>query len=412
MTDVMQELARYGLSEADYEECLSDIRDKVEGNNDMDWADIVDKYNLGIHSDTLRKASRTIFGGVFIRDYYERKAMFENGEAYLKQLKIEKEEIFKERQKLRDEKNEYARWRREEARDEYIYEKIADAIKELKPLSRPEIINVGCGERETILCFGDTHYGTEFEIKGLFGETINKYSPEIFEKRMQLLFSEVVKEIREKQLKKLTVLSLGDEIDGMLRVSQLMKLRYGVVESAIRYAEYISNWLNELSLFVHVEFHATKGNHCDLRLLGEPKGTFKDENMSTVINEFIKIRLKDNPNFVFKENDAGLIYFDAQGFNILGMHGEVKDLETALNKFSNKYKAPIDILVGAHKHHYNAKTVGRCTEVIGIPSVVGIDQFAMDVGKTSNPGALMFTVERGLGVISERRFNLQEGVRV
>ena len=35
-----------------------------------------------------------------------------------------------------------------------------------------------------MLVFGDEHYGAEFELKGLFGEIINSYSPEIFEKRM------------------------------------------------------------------------------------------------------------------------------------------------------------------------------------------------------------------------------------
>lgn len=408
MTDVMEELAKYGLDETTYEACLSDIRGKVTGENDMDWADIVEKYRLGIHSDTLRKASRTIFGGVFVRDYFETKEALGIGEAYLKQLQIEKDEIFKERQKLRDEKNEYARWKREEARDEYICEKIADAIQALQPLEVPKAIAYeSTGTQDAILCFGDTHYGIEFSIKGLYGEVINEYNPEIFEDRMQILFSKVADVIKKNKLKRLTILSLGDEIDGMLRVSQLMKLRYGVVESSIRYADYISNWFNELSKLVHIDFYSTKGNHCDLRLLGEPKGTFKDENMTFVINEFIKIRLQHNPNFTFHENETGLIYFNAQGYNVLGMHGEVKDMENALYRFSNKYKAPIDILVGAHKHHYNAKTVGRYTEAISVPSVMGVDPFAMDIGKTSHPGALLFVVEQGEGLVEEKRFNLQ-----
>ena len=44
--------------------------------------------------------------------------------------------------------------------------------------------------REGCLVFADTHYGVDLKITGLFGETINEYSPEIFEARMWNLFQE------------------------------------------------------------------------------------------------------------------------------------------------------------------------------------------------------------------------------
>ena len=62
MIDIDQELKKYGLDREKYELCLKDIKDKINGSNDMDWAEIVAKYNIDCHSDTLRKASQTIFG--------------------------------------------------------------------------------------------------------------------------------------------------------------------------------------------------------------------------------------------------------------------------------------------------------------------------------------------------------------
>lgn len=406
MININQELEKYGLTEERYETCLSDIRGKMNGTNDMDWGEIVEKYNLGIHNDTLRKASQTIFGGAFLSEYCQAKGADKSTEGYLLQLRLEKEEVKKERQKLKDEKLEYNRWLRESARDELICEKICDSIAQLEPYTTPQIVIPTHNNREAVVCFADTHYGTEFTIKGLFGETLNEYNPEIFEARMSALLAEIIEVVKEKGLDHIRVFSLGDEIDGILRVSQLMKLRYGVVESTIKYAEYISGWLQALTCYVHVDFYSVCGNHSELRLIDQPKGTFTKDNMATVINEFIKERLKGNLNFEFHTNDTGLIFENIVGYNVLGIHGEVKNMEQALHKFSNTYNTMIDILVGGHKHHFAAETIGRAKEVISVPSVIGIDDYSMSLGKTSNPGAMMFILEEQKGIVEQRHFKL------
>lgn len=407
MIDIDQELKKYGLDREKYELCLKDIKDKINGSNDMDWAEIVAKYNIDCHSDTLRKASQTIFGGQFVADYFrEKNAVDTASEGYIAQLRLEKRGVQIERQKLRDEKLEYNRWLREQSRDELICEKICDAIQSLEPLEMPSVHHYQSGHREAVFCFADTHYGTEFSIKGLLGDTLNEYSPEIFEKRMLNLLEQLIDTIREKNLTNLRVMSLGDELDGILRVSQLMKLRYGVVEATIKYAEFICNWLNELSKYVYVDFYSVQGNHTELRMLSQPKGTFTQDNMGKVINEFIKERLKNNPNFTFHQNESGLIFENVCGYNILGIHGEVKNMEVAIQKFTNTYNVMIDILVGGHKHHFCAETVGRDRDVISVPSIIGIDDYSMTLGKTSAPGALMFIVESGYGVIEQKKFKL------
>lgn len=404
MIDIEKDLKEYGLTEERYEECLSDIRKKVNGDIDIDWAEIVEKYNLGLHRDTLRKASQTIFGAAFVSEYLNQKAANDGTKSYLLQLKLETEQLKRERQKLRDEKLEYNRWLREHSRDELIGEKICDAIAAIEPLSLPQPILKDESQRTYILCFADTHYGTEFEIAGLNGEIINKYSPEIFESRMATLMMQVLDVVFEKNLTNIKIFSLGDELDGILRVSQLQKLRYGIIESTIKYSEYICNWLNELSKYVTIDFYTVQGNHTELRLISQPKGTFTDENMSSVINEFIKERLKDNPNFSYHKNESGLIYDNICGYNILGIHGEVKNMATALQKFTNTYGMMIDVLVGGHKHHFQAETIGRNKDIISVPSIMGIDDYSMSIGKTSNPGATMFVVERTKGVIEEKHF--------
>jgi hypothetical protein len=173
-----------------------------------------------------------------------------------------------------------------------------------------------------------------------------------------------------------------------------MKLRYGVVEGTVRYANFISNWLNELSKYAKIRYQMAFGNHSELRMLGQPKGTFKNENTGLYVREIIQARLENNPNFEMIINPTGLIFDKIEGFNTLGIHGEVKNMEKAIKDFSNTYNTDIRILIGGHMHHYKAETVGVNREVFNVPSIIGIDDYSMSLNKTSNPGATLLMVDK------------------
>lgn len=371
------------------------------------WSDVADILNGALGYEYTESKYR--------KQYQSFQKMFAANQSklqpdtYVDDIQERIREFERERIKLRTEKLEYSDWLRKHARDEMIAERIADAIRSMPELTVPSpadhIISNRKGDiddnRVGILCYGDDHYGTEFEIRGLHGEIINAYSPEIFEQRMHLLLVEAVRKVIKNGFTKLKVYSFGDELDGILRVSQLMKLRYGVVESAMRYAEYISQWLNQLSAYVDVEFHMAEGNHTELRQIGQPKGTFTEDNLSKVIRQFIKVRLENNKRFTMVENQSGLIFDNVFGLNILGIHGEVKNMASALKNFSVMYDTQIDILIGGHKHHYAAETVGIGKDIISVPSIIGVDSYSMSIGKTSDAGATLIIVEKDLGITEQ-----------
>ena len=325
---------------------------------------------------------------------------------YLNSIRAERRANEKVLKKIQTEKLEYNKWLREEARDELIRDAIIEEVRAGHQFEAPRRVFYENGKRCAVLCIADAHYGTEFKILGLHGEVLNEYSPEIFEKRMELLFNKVVNIIEKEHIDVLYVYSLGDEVDGVLRVSQLMKLRYGVVESSIRYANYIATWLDALSNYVYIKFQTTFGNHSELRMLAQPKGTFKDDNTALFIKEIIKTKLENNQNFEMIENPTGLIFDTIFGFNVLGIHGECKNLANAIKDFSNTYNTQIHVLVGGHMHHMHEETVGINKDVISIPSIIGIDDFSMKLNKTSNPGATLFFLEEGEGVVQEYKIKL------
>lgn len=389
---------------------MCDYKDK--GLLDLNWeqvGELINKELFGSDEELYRTSSAYRKPYQYAKDFYDdvfKKRMYSYDNEAIKKMDDLKRDIQKERIKLNTTRVEYNKWLRENARDELIVEEICKSISNLSPLEKPAYIQNKYSTKEYCLVFGDEHYGTEFELTDLLGNIINSYSPEIFEKRMWDLFYQVIDIIKKEDINILNVYSMGDFSDGCLRVSQLMKLRYGVIDGTIKYANFISNWLNELTKYVRIRFQMTDGNHTELRMLGQPKGTFVEDNMGKIVKEFIKIRLEDNNNFTFIENPTGYIYDNLAGNIILGIHGETRSLEKTLKDLSAIYNTQIKYLFAGHLHHSKLEEIGINSEVINIPSIIGIDPYALSLNKASNASAKLFIFEEGKGRTCEYTFKL------
>lgn len=394
-----------GETESQY---LWRVGNMKESDDSITWDDIADYTNAYFRSDESEYRTSSAYRKPFeyAKKFYE--------EVFSKlgnrTMSSEIEEIKKERYKLQTEKIEYNKNLREQARDELIFEHISSAVATLSKFDTHEYRPIKEDEydRSYLLTITDAHFGIEFEIPDLAGNIINSYSPEIFKSRMNTLFNRVIETIDKEHIKLLHIWELGDSIQGILRLnSQLMQLRYGVIESALLYAEYMASWLDDLSSYVNIEYQMVHdSNHSQLRLCGAPKNAFPDENMGIVINSFLKERLKDNPNITIVDNPTGMNYAVLSGYKVLGVHGEVKDMEVAINEYAKMYNSPIDYLIGGHSHHAHLGEVGINSEVIGVRSIIGIDPYGASLRKTSDPGANLFVFEDGNGKVIDYNYKL------
>ena len=82
------------------------------------------------------------------------------------------------------------------------------------------------GKRTLVLCIADCHFGAEWTVRGLRGEVLNSYTPEVFYERMSMLLFQTRLILEKEQIGDVQLLICGDSLDGMLRASQLMKLRW------------------------------------------------------------------------------------------------------------------------------------------------------------------------------------------
>lgn len=347
----------------------------------------------------------------YLQGYNDAKAELGNANQQLQDMIDEntriKREVKKELVKIQTEKLEYNRWLREEARDDLFEEKVIESIKKYSNTSNPpNDISLIHGARNGLLCISDCHFGKEYTIYGLFDEVINKYSPEIFYERMNQIYNETLEMIKKENLSALYIFNLGDSVEGFIRHSQLWSLRWGVIDSATIFGNYMGDWLRKLSERVNIIYHQTDGNHDELRLLDGKKGQHLCESAGKIIKNCIELKNENNPNFTYKSNKTGLILENISGYNVVGVHGEVNNLPSALKDYSDIYDLKISYLIAGHKHYSEFVNCGVRKGCIGVGSIVGSDDFSMKIRKSADATASFIVFEEGKGKVDEHTYIL------
>lgn len=258
------------------------------------------------------------------------------------------------------------------------------------------------GKRTLVLCVADCHYGAEWIVRGLRGEILNRYNPEVFGERMDDLLAQVREIIAREGISDVQLLLCGDSLDGMLRNSQLMKLRWGVIESCMRFSEHMAQWIAALSQYATVSVCGVDGNHTETRTLNSKRGDFPGENLEKVIFWFLAERLKGVPGIFVDSVTEQRKHLTVQGFNLLLTHGtDIKSLENAAKQTMLLYGEAIDYLICGHKHREQEYVSGYTDQgnsvVIRVPSVCGMDEYAQRLGYGGKPGALAMVLEAGYG---------------
>lgn len=361
------------------------------------WGKLVLGENIYSSENTKRCAK---FFSQFIKNLEQDELNEIKNDKQLEEIIRAKDELIKERKKIQTINIEYNANIRSEARFELFVEKIKESISQLKPIYFSDKIYAPKSVESTgVLCIADAHNGVEIDMPSLFGETVNVYSPEILKDRLNNLAELVIKD-KENFInyKKLIIFDLGDAIQGILRLSDLAKLKTGVIESTLEYAEMISNWLAKLSnnLEVPIEYVCLGGNHAEMRFL-EKGRNWEEENLGKVIREFIALRLKDNKN-IKVEPYSEFGFKTIQNINILAIHGDnVKNDFEEISYWENYHNITIDILIMGHVHHGEQNTVGYGLtgdkEVIKVPSLVGVDSFSKKMRKLARAGAKFMLFE-------------------
>lgn len=320
--------------------------------------------------------------------------------------RLETEEPDANEQSLREkfasssEKLEYIRNLRQDARFERFFKNIADAIVKV---GRPDVpMYVGKpleeSDMEYVTAIADPHIGANFTSIN------NSYSIAEAERRFNLAAQYLIKFVKDHGISKLTILSLGDLVQGILRVSDLKLNETEVVNAFVFAIRLIAGFLNKISKYCYIDYiHICYSNHEQPRYLGTKASELAGEDMGKISFAYLQDVLVNNPRInVIGDPDRDYYEFNIFDFKCFAAHGhQVKNLVDISKDLANRHRTFYDYVFLAHSHSAKeliaAEGKNHDIEILVAPSMIGSDPYADKLYVGSKAAIKVFGFDRKYG---------------
>ncbi|EXG87826.1 hypothetical protein K413DRAFT_4727 [Clostridium sp. ASBs410] len=355
------------------------------------WQDVADILNNLLNTEYTESKFRKQFQS-FQKMLDANQSRILEDDNYLKELELKMEQIRKERIKLQTANIERSRVDRNVSRQEMYYEFVGNLCNTL-PL--PEFYPVSIPRDEDkryLVTIADVHYGAKFISEN------NEYSPEIARERFESLTGELINFVRHNAVSTIYIASLGDLIQGLLRVSDLKLNDTSVVKATVEISRIIALMLNELSAYVNIEYyHVPNANHSQTRPLGTKASEIADEDMEYLIGNYIKDLCSSNDRIHINLAEEGKQYIQIPiySYEIIAMHGhQLKNIESSIKDLSMLRRTFLDYVILGHYHGGREipSYEGCCndTEILVSPSFIGSDPYSDSIMKGSKAAVKIY----------------------
>lgn len=360
----------------DYQSELDILIDKVEGTIDKNWVEVVDELGLEVHPDSLRKSfTGGRYCGYQVYKYFQEKLEKGYTEEESERLNILRQELYKEKCRVQDQKREYNKLLREQARYEHLVDRMEKAIEAVEPLRLGGCYKPNPTEVEAVLILSDFHYGLEVD------NVLNEYNTEIAKERLNILLDKVAYYCNIHRVQKLHIGLAGDLICGAIHLQSRVAAEEDLISQVINVSELLANFINSLKAKVpEVKVWGVIGNHS--RVNADKKSNMPAENFERLIFKYIEMRLpsitvgtnglEDWITFKVKDQLAFMTHGDKDSLSNIKLH--------AVNLLG---KVPDRIYFG-HIHHLNIKD-DNGTEIVVNGSIVSTDEYAMGLRVHTKP---------------------------
>jgi len=373
------ELKKYGLTIENYEAILKDIDSKIDGENDYDWSELKDKYNVQCNSDTIRKSSSTIFGGKMRSEYEKYKNGLDNETLSQDELDVKIRNMRKEKIKLSDARVEYNRLIRQEARKESYADMVKRIICEnVETMNIPIHYTLFNSSTDLLVHLTDIHTGIEIH------NWKNDFDESILKKRIEKFTSDIL-DIRGQHGSENCYLVIGEILSGIIHNNLRLQNNMDLMEQFKYASELISSMLSRMANhFSHIYVYTTPGNHS--RISPKKEDGLDGENMDVLLPFYLKARLQNIENITICDNtiEPEIAMFNIRGNNVFAAHGHKDSPSNVVQNFTMMFGIKPQIVLLGHRHTNSMETVYD-TKVIQSGCVSGSDNYATSIRKTNRP---------------------------
>ena len=359
-------------------------RAKDSGELEMDWEDISEIVNLEFRGDESEYRNESAYR----KPYQQAKRFYEAGvfkdltsEKYIELLKQEQQQLKKERQKISDERVDYQKSVREEARKESFIELIERVLsKTVEPFEYKPSIKID-NDDDMIVCLSDLHAGIEVE------NWWNKYNTDILAERLNRYLDEIKSIQSVHKCKRCELVLGGDEISGAIHPNLRLQNNENVIQQIQIAVTYISGFIAEMqNLFEEIRVHSVAGNHS--RLSPNKEEHLRGEELEALIPFCLKIKFSNNSNVTICENgyiDNTINSFVTRGDRLFYLvHGDKDTPSNVLKNLTLMTGHKPDAILMAHRHH-NAYDTQYGVKIIQMGCVVGTDDHCVDLRISGEP---------------------------
>lgn len=369
---MMNDLA-YKPNEENEEQYIFRICSMKDGSG-MTWQEIADIINKALNnnytSSAYRKKYQYFQNGLKAHE----KWAFSDDE-YLKKIQEEKDELYKVKKQLQDQRREYNKLLTHDARSEHLEEELIKAANRLnleKSFSYDDSYSVNT-ENDALICFADWHYGMVTD------NVWNKYNIQICEARLHKFIRKAREYLKLHNVNNLHIMILGDLIHGACHTSCRVASEENVCEQLMHASELLAEVIYILSQYVnHVYIYSTYGNHA--RTVQKKEDSIHSDNLESIVPWWLEQRFKDNCKVSISQNMFyEFIYCQICGHDIIGTHGDLdnfKKLGTDMHMlFSKQFGFDVEYVFSGDRHHSESNDSYGIENVL-VSSLCGTDEYA------------------------------------
>ena len=378
---------------------------KDSGILDMSWDDIADVINKEIGNEDMPFSS-----SAFRKPYQQAKRFYDAGVfgeisdgEYLKELQSQKQELEKQKVKVRDERNELKRVIREEARKESFKDQVLRSIAEsdCHPLLYDEMKKfdgVLKSDNDLIISMTDLHTGIEID------NYFNKFNEDVLRERMNSYLDKIF-EVQLRHGSENAHVILSELVSGIIHTELRIENNQNLIDQFLTAANYISQFLSELSYrFEEINVYMCPGNHS--RISPKKEDSLKGENIDYLAIPFLEAKLQNFENIKFHNNniEESIAMFSVRGNIVMASHGDKDSPGNVVQKFTLMFGMRPALVYLGHRHT-NAMTTVYDTKVIQSGCMSGSDNYCMDKRLKNKPEQTISVVtENGLECLYDMKF--------
>lgn len=352
---------------------------KDAGLIDMNWDEIADIMNKELDMDGV-----TFTASAFRKPYQQAKRFYDAGvfnnlneDEYISELRFQKQELEKEKVRMRDERNELKRMLREEARKESYRDQIKRTISEcdVKPLEYDKYKKFDCDAKSSndlVITFFDVHAGLHVD------NYFNTFNEDVLKQRINKYLDKVL-EVQSRHGSKNACVILSELLSGVIHPTIRIENNQNLIEQFLTVTNYISEFLAELSYhFKSVGVFCCPGNHS--RITPNKDESLRGENMDLLAIPYLQAKMQNFVNVYFYENeiDQMIAMFKVRGQMVFAVHGDKTKLDNVVEKLTMYVGIKPDIIYTGHMHT-NAMVTSYNVKVIQAGTFAGSgDEYTMD----------------------------------